>query len=122
MKENDLEFLRQRLIEVREDIFCRMRDLENGWQTLSEHDIEMSEEAQKAEITELYGRLDEKELAQVEEIDRALSKMAVATYGVCEECGRAITLARLRALPTTRYCVDCSRKMAEAGSSVTAGD
>jgi DnaK suppressor protein len=35
----------------------------------------------------------------------ALSKFETGTYGLCEECGRPIPLARLRALPEARYDV-----------------
>jgi RNA polymerase-binding transcription factor DksA len=37
------------------------------------------------------------------EVEHALAKMAAGTYGYCEECGRPIPLARLRAYPAARY-------------------
>ena len=46
-------------------------------------------------------------LAAVEEIDRALEKMDVGTYGVCEKCGEKIPKERLRALPYASLCVKC---------------
>jgi DnaK suppressor protein len=45
--------------------------------------------------------------AAVDEIDRALSKMDVGTYGVCERCGNPIPKARLKALPYAALCVAC---------------
>jgi len=39
-----------------------------------------------------------------------LERHEAGTFGLCERCGRAIQLARLRALPATRYCLDCQRK------------
>jgi len=49
---------------------------------------------------ELLGRLRE----ALEQIDRG-------SYGICENCGEAITLKRLMARPTTTLCIDCqSRK------------
>lgn len=47
---------------------------------------------------------------QVEEIRHALHKVDLGTYGVCEDCGRRIPVARLRALPATPVCIDCSRR------------
>jgi RNA polymerase-binding transcription factor DksA len=38
------------------------------------------------------------------EVDAALRRIEAGTYGVCEASGRAISSARLRALPWTRYC------------------
>jgi DnaK suppressor protein len=45
--------------------------------------------------------------AAVEEIDHALAKMQVGTYGICESCGQPIPKARLKALPYARLCVAC---------------
>lgn len=37
----------------------------------------------------------------------ALRRMSEGTYGICEECGRAIPLGHLRVLPEARFCVPC---------------
>ncbi len=39
------------------------------------------------------------------DVEHALSKFDTGSYGRCEECGRPIPLARLRALPEARYDV-----------------
>ena len=46
-------------------------------------------------------------LASVEEIDRALEKLDLGTYGVCEKCGENIPKERLKALPHAALCVTC---------------
>lgn len=43
----------------------------------------------------------------VDEIDRALSKIANGSYGICERCGETIVRARLKALPFASQCVAC---------------
>src|SRR5262245_26530717 len=43
--------------------------------------------------------------AQLNEVEHALTKFENGTYGICERCGRPISLARLRALPEARYDV-----------------
>ena len=43
----------------------------------------------------------------VEEIDKALAKIADHTYGYCEQCGQPIPKARLKALPYASLCVAC---------------
>jgi len=52
------------------------------------------------------------------ELERALDKVEKGTYGLCDNCGKAIPLARLEALPQTTYCIDCKVKMSR--SPVTA--
>lgn len=42
-----------------------------------------------------------------DDIERALAKFEDGTYGICESCGTIIELARLEALPSARYCMEC---------------
>jgi DnaK suppressor protein len=42
---------------------------------------------------------------QLAEVEHALGKFALGTYGRCELCGESIGLARLRAYPEARYDV-----------------
>jgi DnaK suppressor protein len=46
-------------------------------------------------------------LAAVDEIDRALAKIDLGTYGICEKCGEDIPEERLEALPFAALCVKC---------------
>lgn len=39
------------------------------------------------------------------EVEHALSKFALGTYGLCEVCGKPIPVARLRVMPEARYDV-----------------
>jgi DnaK suppressor protein len=43
-------------------------------------------------------------------VNRALTKMELGTYGVCERCGNPIGPERLDALPWAILCIDCKRK------------
>jgi RNA polymerase-binding transcription factor DksA len=45
------------------------------------------------------------------EIAGALDRLNKGTFGRCEECGNPIPKPRLSALPYTRYCVECARKL-----------
>ena len=42
-------------------------------------------------------------------VQRALAKMDLGTYGVCERCGNAISVERLEALPWAILCIECKR-------------
>jgi RNA polymerase-binding transcription factor DksA len=39
------------------------------------------------------------------EVEHALDKLELGTYGTCEQCGAPISEARLEAMPATRWCV-----------------
>jgi RNA polymerase-binding transcription factor DksA len=42
---------------------------------------------------------------ELKDIDDALRRLDEGTYGICEECGKPIDEARLKAVPWARYCV-----------------
>jgi RNA polymerase-binding transcription factor DksA len=48
-----------------------------------------------------------RDLAELGEVEAALSRMADGTYGDCSDCGLPIPEARLQAYPTARRCVAC---------------
>ena len=65
--------------------------------------------------SELFER--EKDIALAEnvsvllgQVNAALAKIAAGSYGVCDHCGKAITDARLRALPAATLCVGCQSR------------
>jgi RNA polymerase-binding transcription factor DksA len=45
-----------------------------------------------------------------QDVKRALTRLESGCYGVCEDCSRAISLERLRALPEATRCVECQRR------------
>ena len=47
----------------------------------------------------------------LESVDNALAHIEQGTYGVCEECGKQISAARLEARPFSLLCVDCKSKL-----------
>ena len=48
---------------------------------------------------------------RVKDIDRALRKIRQDKYGVCEKCGKPISIERLKLVPEARYCLECKKKM-----------
>jgi len=48
---------------------------------------------------------------ELADIDAARDRLAAGTYGVCENCGRAIPAARLEVRPTAARCVECAAKV-----------
>lgn len=48
------------------------------------------------------------------EIEAALQRLEIGTYGACEECASTIAAERLEILPMTRYCTPCQRAVTVA--------
>ena len=60
MSESRVMLLRKSLLKKRLEIFERLQLTESGWQALKEHEIEMEEEAQKANMMRLFDQLIER--------------------------------------------------------------
>ncbi len=48
--------------------------------------------------------------SQVNEIDMALNKIGMGTYGTCTKCNQEISEKVLEAAPESELCVDCKKE------------
>lgn len=62
--------------------------------------------------------LHEKRLRNLQDIDRALERIADGSYGQCLHCGQQIEKQRLEYLPSASYCMKCKEEMEKAGREV----
>lgn len=108
----DKEFLdgQTRLLRQQRDHFLqKFRRAEEGLAAMAaEREIELEEHAQEEQSALFLIRHDDVTLAAVKEIDAALQRILDCTYGKCERCRKAISMARLRNLPATRFCRACA--------------
>lgn len=118
-KELNVDKFRRRLLEeqgrlkaeakaIRERSWGREQSYELG--ELADYDNHPADQA-----TETFER--EKELALDDNVDGllariedALRKIDEGTYGICDRCGRDISVQRLEVLPYATLCVDCQDK------------
>jgi len=90
----------ERILELRRD---QSQDV-----TLAPAD-ELDEARSLAEV-ETHASLIEAAENRLEAIDDAVGRLAHNHYGLCEQCGNEISVARLQALPFAALCVACQRK------------
>ncbi|EFL49802.1 transcriptional regulator, TraR/DksA family [Solidesulfovibrio fructosivorans JJ]] len=57
----------------------------------------------------------ERDRQLIGEIHEALERVKDGEYGVCQECGEEIGMARLRAQPTATLCVHCKAMLEDMG-------
>jgi len=116
----DLNHLRQRLVEERQFFNERIEMInETGLGGMS-HGDQNQEDAtidnHPADLgSEMFER--EKDLGLLtnnqrcqQDISNALARMDSGSYGICEDCGRAIDPARLEVSPSASTCIECQRK------------
>ena len=58
-------------------------------------------------------RIRDRERRLIKKIHDALLRMENGSFGYCESCGDEIGVARLKARPVTRLCINCKSKQEE---------
>ncbi len=111
MERNLLEAFAEQLHRQRKHYLDEFRKSEEGLDSIAEErESELEEHAQEEQSARLLKRMDDRTLHTVQEIDAALQRVREGNYGICEACGASIAVSRLRALPATRYCIDCEAR------------
>ncbi|MYT19850.1 TraR/DksA family transcriptional regulator [Streptomyces sp. SID7760] len=107
----------ERLAADRADTLARMAALGRDFDGIvaanalvavdDEHDPEGGTTAfERAHVTSLLMQA----RRHLEELDRALERLAHGEYGTCESCGAAIPPERLEIRPAATTCVACARR------------
>lgn len=113
-KSNDarLQSLKKILSDERNKAIARVRGYRHDQEdeaTPSPAD-ELDAARSLAEV-ETHARLIEQAEGQLKQIDAAFGRLDQERYGLCEECGEEIAVARLEVLPFATRCVDCQRAL-----------
>ena len=123
MTKTDLETFRQSLLNLRARLSGNLSHLaEEALRTtggessggLSNTPIHMADLGTDNFEQEFTLSLIQNEEQVLVEIAEALNRIDQGAFGKCEECGSPIPKARLQALPYTRHCVNCARKVQQS--------
>jgi RNA polymerase-binding protein DksA len=99
--ENSLECFRTALNEQRQFRIEQLRDLDAA--STAAH-------LANASLSEVSAALRTAARSALAEVDAALGRMAIGEYGICQDCGGDIALARLEIVPMAALCMDCQRR------------
>ena len=109
----DLESYKVLLTQLRREVSGDISDLEadafstDGDRLSVDNPADIGSESFAQEFSLELLQRDEATLA---EIDEALDRVKLGTFGMCESCAEAIPKVRLNAVPHARFCVECQRK------------
>ena len=99
---------RQILRNARGQLLRRVSVTEDEMQGLADHEPgTLEEDSARAVMADLLERIDGHERHELDEIQAARARLETGAFGVCETCGSAIHVSRLRAVPWTRRCLAC---------------
>ncbi|MCX7905227.1 MAG: TraR/DksA family transcriptional regulator [Elusimicrobiales bacterium] len=111
-KNNDLDIkkIKEILIEKRNEILEEIR-MQSEYENINEKDIgdEIDDVVQTVE-KEIKFDISANEKNILNEIEIALKKIENGTYGKCELCKKDIEPKRIKAIPYSRYCIECQKK------------
>lgn len=74
--------------------------------------------AQSDAERDLAVALEERELAELNQIGAALARVADGSYGSCTDCGADIGVARLQANPVAERCITCQTQQEQGHGHV----
>jgi DnaK suppressor protein len=109
-----MAYIRGKLLETRRRLLERMQA------ELTEPDQPAGVPGDSADMAHLVSAREESyeigsvESRAVEQIDYVLRRIESGKYGICEDCGKRIPAARLKAMPFAFLCVECKQRDEQA--------
>jgi len=114
MDNSDIEYLRDLLRKMRQDIQQKgentIEDMTEDREIYADPADRASAESDRAFIL----RLRDRDRKLIQKIDQALDRIEEGSFGICEDCGEDISIARLKARPVTTLCIKCKSKQEQA--------
>lgn len=111
-----MEEFRERLVEARAALMRAVATTDEELASLDEQPGDLFDDMPVVTDEVVLSRVEGIEKHQLDEIEAAQGRLAAGTFGICEGCAQAIPLARLRAMPTARFCVACQAKEETGGA------
>lgn len=103
---SDLDLIKQSLLMQKSEILNKNFEFKSQQSTLSKTSDEADAVTQELE-SNLSIQLHERDRHSLILIEKALSKFANDTYGMCESCDEPIDVRRLKARPLATLCISC---------------
>ena len=103
-----IDELKAILLERKENILSHVNSSRENIDQLKEQDI--NDDLDYAELVSdsfIEGMITNHKLDELKQIEEALKKITLGTYGICDMCGINIPLGRLKAKPFAKFCTEC---------------
>lgn len=110
MRASKLKELEKRLLEKRKELISGVRTRSATRFETGSGTLDLADQAANAYTKEFLLSLGDAERRSLRQVDAALDKIRLRTYGKCEKCGEEIAIKRLEALPFAEYCIVCQEE------------
>jgi len=110
MKKKDVEYFRKFLAERLEELLEHANDTVSGMIAPKENVPDPTDRASLEADRNFMLRIRDRENKLIKKIRKAMDRIEINIFGICEKCGEDISLARLKARPVTSQCIGCKTK------------
>ena len=107
MTPEDLREIREALLARRSDLLSEAGRTAHGMGDEVEAFPDPTDRGSHEGDRNLLLRIRDRERKLLSKVEEALERLDDGTYGLCEECGQAIGVGRLKARPVTTLCIEC---------------
>ena len=112
LRKEKLQTFKNELISRRQSL---VKDLQKTNQDfINDDDVQFSDAVDQASVDSdktLALQIKSRENEVLAEINAALRRIEEGSFGTCEQCGDAISEARMRAYLATTLCIDCKAEL-----------
>jgi len=117
LSKEQLKRFRQLLITEREKFLSELKSIvqesskspRDASGDLSGYTVHMADMAADTYDREMNVHIASSEQEVLYQIDDALKRIDDGTFGICEQCNKAVSLSRLKAVPYASLCIECQR-------------
>ena len=110
LKEEDIEYFRELLTKSLEELLEHANVTVSDMVAPKENLPDPTDRASFESGRDVMLLIRDRESRLIKKIKMALDRIEDNTFGVCEQCGEDISIARLKARPVTTLCIECKTK------------
>jgi len=111
MRKRELNQIKKLLIQQLSELLSRADCSLEGVGESNENLSDVLDRAAKTAERNFSHRLCSREKLLIRKIEGSLQDIEKGDYGLCRHCDEAISVKRLKARPTARYCIDCKTRL-----------
>lgn len=110
MRASKLKELEKWLLQKRKGLLSGVRAQASNLDSASSGTLDLADQAANAYTKEFLLSLGDADRRMLRQVDAALEKIRLRTYGKCEKCEGEISIKRLEAVPFAEYCISCQEE------------
>jgi len=118
MKNKDSEYFIKMLTRWQKDLYKQSDVIFTDLQEPTVKPIDPLDQASLEATRDFTLRIRNRESRLIGKINQSLARIEEGTFGICDMCGKKISIQRLKARPVTNFCITCKNKLEELEETI----